>query len=152
MADLAQEGKIRGVGLSNVTEEDLRRAHAVHPIVAVQERWSLTHRDVESMVPAAAELGTAVVAYSPTDHGALHLSTGDGLASVLVDIAGRHGVTPGQVALAWVHHRAHRWRLPIVPLPGTTSVRHTRMNAAAADIALDADDLTAPNTASDDSM
>lgn len=149
MADLVREGKVRGLGLSNVTEEDLRRAHAVHPIVAVQERWSLTQRNVESMVPVAAELGTAVVAYSPTDHGQLHTSARDRLASVLTDVAARYGVTPGQVALAWVHHRADRWRLPVVPLPGTTSVRHMRVNAAAAAIALDADDLAKLDTAPD---
>lgn len=141
MADLVGEGKVRGLGLSNVTEADLRRAHAVHPVTAVQERWSLTHRDVESMVPAAAELGVAVVAFSPTDHGRLHAQDGGGTAAVLAGIAARQGVTPGQVALAWVHHRSARWRLPVVPLPGTTSVRHVRANAAAADIALDADDL-----------
>jgi aryl-alcohol dehydrogenase-like predicted oxidoreductase len=145
MADLVREGKVRG--LSNVTEEDLRRAHAVHPVVAVQERWSLTHRDVESMVPAAAELGIAVVAYSPTDHGHLHTSAGP--ASVLADVAARHRVTPGQVALAWVHHCAERWRLPVVPLPGTTSVRHARINAATADLVLDVDDLARLDTASD---
>lgn len=132
MADLVQEGKVRGLGLSNVAEEDLRRAHAVHPVVAVQERWSLTHRSVESMVPTAAELGTAVVAYSPADHGQLHTSAGDRLASALADVAARHGVTPGQVALAWVHDRADRRRLPVVALPGPTSVRHVRVNAAAA--------------------
>jgi aryl-alcohol dehydrogenase-like predicted oxidoreductase len=148
MANLVREGKVRGLGLSNVTEEDLRRAHAVHPIVAVQERWSLTHRNVESMVPAAAELGVAVVAYSPTDHGQLHTSAG-GLASVLADVAARHDVTPGQVALAWVQCRAERWRLPVVPLPGTTSVRHARVNAAAADLALDVDDLAKLDVASD---
>lgn len=148
MADLIQEGKIRGLGLSNVTEEDLRRAHAVHPVVAAQERWSLTHRGIESMVPAAAELGIAVVSYSPTDHGQLHNPASDRLASVLADVAIRHGVTPGQAALAWVHHRADHWRLPVIPLPGTTSVRHARINAAAADLPLDADDLAKLDTAS----
>ncbi len=149
MADLVREGKVRGVGLSNVTEQDLRRAHAVHPILAVQEQWSLTQRNVEPMASAAAELGIAVVAHSPTDHGQLHTSAGDELAPALADIAARHGVTPGQVALAWVHHRVDSWGLPVVPLPGTTSVRHMRENAAAADIALDADDLAKLDTASD---
>lgn len=149
LADLVREGKVRGLGLSNVTEEDLRRAHAVHPIVAVQEQWSLTQRNVESMVPTAAELGTAVVAYSPTDHGQLHTAAGGELAAILSDVAAQRGVTPGQVALAWVHHRADRWRLPVVPLPGTTSVGHMRANAAAMDITLDADDLATLDTASD---
>jgi aryl-alcohol dehydrogenase-like predicted oxidoreductase len=143
MADLVRAGAVRGIGLSNVTADDLRRAAAVHPVVAVQERWSLTSRDVESLVPVAAELGTAVVAFSPTDHGALHASTGSALAAV----AARHGVTPGQAALAWVHSRGARWGLPVVPLPGTTSVRHLRANAAAADIELDADDLSSLDAA-----
>jgi aryl-alcohol dehydrogenase-like predicted oxidoreductase len=147
MADLVRQGKVRGLGLSNVTEEDLRRAHAVHPIVAVQERWSLMHRNVESMVPTAAELGVAWVAYSPTDHGHLHTSAGP--ASVLADVAARHGVTTGQIALAWMQYRAERWRLPVVPLPGTTSVRHVRINAAAADMALDVDDLAQLDNVSD---
>lgn len=149
MADLVREGKVRGLGLSNVTGDDLRRAHAVHPVVAVQERWSLTHRDVESMVPTAAALGVAVVAFSPTDHGRLHAPSADGSGSVLTDVAARHGVTAGQLALAWVHHRAGRWRLPVVPLPGTTSVRHARVNAAAADVALDADALAELDAMSD---
>ncbi len=146
MADLVRAGWIRGIGLSNVTAEDLRRAHAVHPVVAVQERWSLTHRDVESMVPTAAEQGTAVVAFSPTDHGALHASAADGPAQALRDVAARHGVTPGQIALAWVHHRGERWGLPVVPLPGTTSVRHMLVNAAAAGITLTAEDLAVLDT------
>lgn len=139
LADLVQAGKIRGIGLSNVTAEDLRRACAVHPVVALQERWSLTHRKVEAMVPTAAELGIALVAFSPADHGALHASAG----SVLGAVAARHGVSPGQVALAWAHHRAARWGLPVVPLPGTTSVRHLRVNAAAADLVLEPADLAA---------
>jgi aryl-alcohol dehydrogenase-like predicted oxidoreductase len=138
MAELVREGKVRGIGLSNVTAEDLRRAHAVHPVLAVQERWSLTHRDAEAVVPAAAALGVAVVAYSPTDHGSLHAGGGGGAVAAVAD---RHGVPAGRVALAWVHHRADRWRLPVVPLPGTTSVRHLRDNAAAADLVLTGEDL-----------
>ena len=71
MAGLVDAGKIRAVGLSNVTEEDVRRAHAVHPVAAVQEMWALSHREVEQLVPALVELGVAVVAHSPTGHGAL---------------------------------------------------------------------------------
>lgn len=149
MAELAREGKVRGIGLSNATADDLRRAHAVHPVVAVQERWSFTHRDVEALVPAAAELGVAVVAYSPTDHGSLRRAADGGAAAALAAVAARHGVTAGRVALAWVHRRTDRWRLPVVPLPGTTSVRHLRDNAAAADLALTAVDLAELDAASD---
>lgn len=137
MAGLVAEGKVRGLGLSNVTAEDLRRAAAVHPVVAVQERWSPTHRAVEAMLPAVAAAGCAVVAHSPTDHGGLHA----GATGLLAAVAARHGVAPGQVALAWVHHRTARHGVPVVPLPGTTSVRHLRANAAARDLVLDADDL-----------
>ena len=149
MAELVREGKVRGVGLSNATADDLRWAHAVHPVAAVQERWSVTHRDVEALVPTAAGLGVAVVAYSPTDHGSLHGGAGGGAAAALDAVAARHGATAGQVALAWVHHRTDRWGLPVVPLPGTTSVRHLRDNAAAADLALTAADLAELDAASD---
>ena len=78
MASLVEQGKIRQLGLSNVTAEDLRRAAAVHPVAAVQEEWSLTERTIErSLLPTATELGVTVVAHSPTGHGALHRGTDD---------------------------------------------------------------------------
>jgi aryl-alcohol dehydrogenase-like predicted oxidoreductase len=142
MAELVRVGKIRAVGLSNVTEEDVRRAHTVHPVAAVQEMWALSHREVEQLVPTLVELGVAVVAHSPTGHGALRRPDLEpGLADALLETAAAHGSTPGQVALAWVHGRAEEWGLPVVPLPGTTSVSHLRDNVAAADLVLTADDL-----------
>ena len=138
MAELVTAGKIRAVGLSNVTEEDVRRAHAVHPVAAVQEMWALSHREVEQLVPALVELGIAVVAHSPTGHGALRDPE---LPGPLRDVAGAHGVSPGQVALAWVHHRAAEWNLRVAPLPGTTSVAHLKDNVAAAALALTAGEL-----------
>jgi len=143
MAELVEAGKVRALGLSNVTEDDLRRAHAVHRITAVQEEWSLVQRDVEQMLPAINELGIMVVAHSPTGHGLLHLPE-EGAAEVahaelraaMSEIAELHDATPGQVSLAWVHHRPQRWDLPVVPLPGTTSVSHLRANIAAADLVL----------------
>ena len=72
MAGLVAAGKIRAVGLSNVTVDDVRRAHAVHPVLAVQEQWSLGSRGVEAMLPTLAELGVTLVAHSPTGHGVLH--------------------------------------------------------------------------------
>ena len=73
MAELVAQGKVRALGLSNVTAEDLRRAHAVHPIAALQEQWSLNRRGIEhQLLPVVAELGTVVVAHSPTGHGLLH--------------------------------------------------------------------------------
>lgn len=69
MEELREAGKIRALGLSNVTVEDIRRAHAVHPIQAVQESWSLARRDVEAMLPVLAELDITLVAHSPMNHG-----------------------------------------------------------------------------------
>jgi aryl-alcohol dehydrogenase-like predicted oxidoreductase len=78
MAALVAEGKIRAVGLSNVTPDDLRRAHAVHPITALQEQWSLSERSVEgALAQVAADLDVTIVAHSPTSHGALHHEDGD---------------------------------------------------------------------------
>lgn len=147
MAELVAQGKVHALGLSNVTAQDLRRAHAAHPIAALQEQWSLTRRDIEQLVPTVAQLGTVVVAHSPTGHGVLHQGPGAGaegvsdLGAALEEIGGAHQATRGQVALAWVHHRQHVFGVPVVPLPGTTSVNHLRANVAAADLVLTDDEL-----------
>lgn len=149
MAELVSQGKVRALGLSNVTAEDLRRAHAVHPIAALQEQWSLVQRDIErELLPTAADLGVIVIAHSPNGHGQLHqpASTADehvasGLHAALGEIAGRHDATGGQVALAWVHHRQQAHGVRVIPIPGTTSVHHLRSNIAAADLSLSDDDL-----------
>ena len=140
MAGLASAGKIRAVGLSNVTVDDVRRAHAVHPVLAVQEEWSLTSRGVEAMLPALAELGITLVAHSPNSHGALHEPSSSPLGTALTEVAAVHGVAPGQVALAWVHHQ-RRPDQPVVPLPGTTRVSHVQANAAAAQLELAHDEI-----------
>ena len=137
MAGLVAAGKVRAVGLSNVTVEDVRRAHAVHPVLAVQEEWSLRSRGVEAMLPALAELGVTLIAHSPTGHGVLHETSGTPTGAALADIARTHDVTPGQVALAWVHQQGRRRDQPVVPLPGTTRVSHLRANVAAARLDLD---------------
>ncbi|MBE3001922.1 aldo/keto reductase [Nocardiopsis sp. HNM0947] len=162
MAELVREGKVRHLGLSEVTAEELRRAHAVHPIAAVQSEWSLWSRDVEaSVVPEAARLGVAFVPYSPLGRGFLtgtltstedlseqdfrrgqprfaegRLETNARILDPLARIAENHGATPGQVALAWVHHRAQVHGLPVVPIPGTRKVHRLEENAAAADLGL----------------
>jgi len=149
MAELVEQGKVRSLGLSNITEEDLRRADTVHPITAVQEEWSLVHREVEELLPTLRELGVIAVGHSPTGHGLLHspepLRPGSPvpapLLGALADIATTHGATPGQVALAWVHHQSRRWDLPVVPLPGTTRVSHLDANIAAAGLSLSASEL-----------
>jgi aryl-alcohol dehydrogenase-like predicted oxidoreductase len=149
MAQLLGEGKVRALGLSNVTAEDLRRAHAVHPIAALQEQWSLAQRDIErQLLPTAAELGVTVVAHSPTAHGLMHQRQGSTdervsapLRAALNTIGGHLGATAGQVALAWVHHRQQVHGVPVVPLPGTTRVTHLLANIAAADLRLAPDEL-----------
>jgi aryl-alcohol dehydrogenase-like predicted oxidoreductase len=146
MAELVEQGKIGAIGLSNVTADDVRRAHAVHPVTALQEHWSLSERGVErDLVPTAVHLGVTVVAHSPTSHGALHDATGDDADPerrlLLREVAAAHGATTGQVAIAWAHSRADAHGLDVVPLPGTTSVEHARANAAAAALTLTAAEL-----------
>jgi aryl-alcohol dehydrogenase-like predicted oxidoreductase len=163
MAELVAEGKVRHLGLSEVTGAELREAHAVHPIAALQSEWSLFSRDVErTAVPAAAELGVAFVPYSPLGRGFLAGAFQDADAQLAPDdfrhghpryagdnaarnagllepvrrIARAHGATPGQVALAWVHSRARAHGLTVVPIPGTRRPARVRENAAAAFLAL----------------
>jgi aryl-alcohol dehydrogenase-like predicted oxidoreductase len=158
MGELVREGKVRHVGLSEAGAETIRRAHAVHPIAAVQSEYSLWTRDVEDEVlPTLRELGIALVAYSPLGRGFLsgrfsspeELDEGDfrrhgprftgenlqenlKLAERVRELAGEKGVTPGQLALAWV---LHRWE-HVVPIPGTKRVSYLEENVAAAEVEL----------------
>ncbi|MEU3407585.1 aldo/keto reductase [Streptomyces sp. NPDC006670] len=168
MAELVQEGKVRHLGLSEVTGAELREAHAVHPIAALQSEWSLFSRDVErSAVGAAAELGVAFVPYSPLGRGFLtgsfadadaELSAGDfrraqprftgenaktnaALLAPVREIAAAHGVTAAQVALAWVQQRASVHGLTVVPIPGTRKPERLAENTAATRITLTEADL-----------
>ncbi|MYS07150.1 aldo/keto reductase [Streptomyces sp. SID6041] len=168
MAELVQQGKVRRLGLSEVTGPELREAYAVHPIAALQSEWSLFSRDVErSAVGAAAELGVTFVPYSPLGRGFLtgafadaakDLSGGDFRRSqprftgenaernaALLDpvrkIAATHGATPAQIALAWVQQRAAVHGLTVVPIPGTRKRSRLLENAAATRIVLTADEL-----------
>ncbi|WP_432085321.1 aldo/keto reductase [Streptomyces sp. bgisy095] len=163
MAELVREGKVRHLGLSEVTGPELREAHAVHPIAALQSEWSLFSRDVErSAVGAAADLGVTVVPYSPLGRGFLtgafadagkELQGGDFRAqqprftgenaernAALLDpvrkIAAAHWATPAQIALAWVHRRASVHGLTVVPIPGTRKRSRLLENAAATRIVL----------------
>jgi aryl-alcohol dehydrogenase-like predicted oxidoreductase len=116
---------------------------------SIPERFTLLQRDIEQeLLPTVADLGVVVVAHSPTGHGLLHHppSTADdqgasGLRAALGEIASRHDTTSGQIALAWVHHRQQAHGVPVIPISGTTSVRHLRSNVAAADLSLSDDDL-----------
>lgn len=167
MAELVKAGKVRHLGLSEVTGAELREAHAVHPIAALQSEWSVFARDVErTAVPAAAELGVAFVPYSPLGRGFLtgafqdakelpegdfrHTHpryTGDNavangeLLVPLREIAAAHGVTLAQVALAWVHQRAEVHGLAVVPIPGTRKRSRLAENTAAATLRLTAEEL-----------
>ncbi|MFJ7111655.1 aldo/keto reductase [Streptomyces albogriseolus] len=168
MAELVREGKVKQLGLSEVTAGELRAAHAVHPIAAVQSEWSLFSRDIEAaVVPAARELGVTLVPYSPLGRGFLTGSftdaakdltqddfrrtmprfTGDNAAAnaALLEpvrtVAGNHGATPAQIALAWVHQQAAVHGLPVVPIPGTRSPSRVDENTAATRITLSESDL-----------
>ncbi len=168
MAELVREGKVKQLGLSEVTAGELRAAHAVHPIAAVQSEWSLFSRDIEAaVVPAARELGVTLVPYSPLGRGFLTGSftdaakdltqddfrrtmprfTGDNAAAnaALLEpvrtVAESHGATPAQIALAWVHQQAAVHGLPVVPIPGTRSPSRVDENTAAARITLTESDL-----------
>ena len=148
MAELVTVGKIRAVGLSNVTVEDVRRAHAVHPVQAVQEEWSLAQRGVEAMLPVLGDLGITLVAHSPLGHGLLATGPASPVGRLLHELAERYDATPAQLALAWVHARGRRSGQPVVPLVGTTRVSHLAANVAAAGLALAEDDLALLDAAS----
>ncbi|GAA4847516.1 aldo/keto reductase [Kitasatospora terrestris] len=169
MAELVAAGKVRHLGLSEVTGAELREAYAVHPIAALQSEWSIFSRDVErTAVPAAAELGVAFVPYSPLGRGFLtgafsaaeQLSADDyrryhpqfsgpnaagnaALVAPIQQIAAERGVTAAQVALAWVQQRAQVHGLTVVPIPGTRKRTRLAENVAAATLALTPDELAA---------
>ncbi len=163
MAELVRAGKVRHLGLSEAGAETIRRAHAVHPITAVQTEYSLWTRDVEAeILPTLEELGIGLVAYSPLGRGFLsgrfsspdELDEGDfrrhgprftgenlaanlKLAERVKDLAAEKGVTPGQLALAWVLHRGEH----IVPIPGTKRVSYLEENLAAAELELSPEEV-----------
>ncbi|MFI1001294.1 aldo/keto reductase [Streptomyces galbus] len=168
MAELVRAGKVKQLGLSEVTADELRAAQAVHPIAALQSEWSLFSRDIERrVVPAARELGVTVVPYSPLGRGFLtgsfanadtDLTADDfrrqqprftganaeanaALLAPLRSVADAHGATPGQIALAWVHQQARVHDLPLVPIPGTRRPGRVEENTAATAIVLSDEEL-----------
>jgi aryl-alcohol dehydrogenase-like predicted oxidoreductase len=166
MAELVAEGKVRYLGLSEVDDQLLRRAHAVHPITAVQSEYSLWTRDAErDVLGAMRELGVGFVPYSPlgrgfltatVDLGALDAKdfrrrnprfTGEAAAKnqaitdAVRSVAGAKGATPAQVALAWVHAQQQRLGVPVVPIPGTKRIKWLEQNVAALDLTLTPDEL-----------
>jgi len=163
MADLVRAGKVRFLGLSEAGENTIRRAHAVHPISALQSEYSLWERNLEArIIPLLRELGIGLVPFSPLGRGFLtgtakraeEYPEGDyrrgdpryqgenfdanmRAAAVVRDLAARQGATPGQVALAWLLHKGE----DIVPIPGTKRRRYLEENVAAATLKLSAADV-----------
>jgi aryl-alcohol dehydrogenase-like predicted oxidoreductase len=166
MAELVTEGKVRYLGLSEVNDELLRRAYAVHPIAAVQSEYSLWTRDVETgVVGAMRDLGVGLVPYSPLGRGFLtgtvDLATLDdrdfrrrnprfrgqaaqdnqAIADAVRKVAEAKGVPSAQVALAWVYAQEERLGVPMAPIPGTKRIKWLEQNVAALDVTLTADEL-----------
>jgi pyridoxine 4-dehydrogenase len=125
LAQLREEGKIRLIGLSNVTQEHIERARKIAPIVSVQNRYSFADREWDYVVDYCESNGIAFIPWFP-------LGAGKVAGEVLNQIAKAHGATPKQVALAWLLRRS-----PIIlPIPGTSSVEHLQENVAAASVRL----------------
>ncbi|CAL5394908.1 unnamed protein product [Camellia sinensis] len=160
---LVEEGKIKYIGLSEASPSTIRRAHAVHPITAIQLEWSLWTRDVEEeIVPTCRELGIGIVVYSPLGRG--FLSSGPKLVENFAnedfrqhlprfqpenmehnkkmfeqvnEIAEKKGCTPGQLALAWVHHQGS----DVCPIPGTTKITNLDQNIGALSVKLTPEEM-----------
>ena len=162
MAELVRGGKVRHLGLSEAAPHTIRRAHAVHPITALQTEYSLWSRDPERQLLATTrELGIGFVAYSPLGRGFLtgrfrtsEFAPGDNrgryprfqsanldrnlaIVDAVEAVAKRRGATAAQVALAWVMGRGE----DVVPIPGTKRVRYLEENVASVDLALDAEEV-----------
>jgi aryl-alcohol dehydrogenase-like predicted oxidoreductase len=163
MAELVEQGKVRHIGLSEAAPETIRRAQAVHPITAVQTEYSLWSRDVEDEVlPTCRELGIGFVPYSPLGRGFLsgrfkspdeldasdfrrsgprftgeNLDANLELAAKVAELAEEKGITPAQLALAWVLAKGD----DLVPIPGTKRRTYLEENAAAVDVVLSEADL-----------
>ncbi|MFD8319820.1 aldo/keto reductase [Kitasatospora purpeofusca] len=163
LGELVAEGKVRYIGLSEASGETIRRAHAVHPVTAVQSEYSLWTRDVEAEVlPTCRELGIGFVPYSPLGRGFLagrfsspeeldkddfrrtnprftegNLAANLRLAEKVKEIAAEKDVTPAQLAIAWVLARGE----DLVPIPGTKRRTYLEQNAGAVDVELTSEDL-----------
>ncbi|GAA1373918.1 aldo/keto reductase [Streptomyces beijiangensis] len=169
MAELVQAGKVRHLGLSEAGAETIRRAHAVHPIAALQSEWSLWTRDLEAEIaPVCRELGVGLVPFSPLGRGFLtgrytsvegmeasdmrrtqprfadgNLEQNLAIVDHLNTLAAEKGVTAGQLALAWVQHRG----ADVVPIPGTRRQKYLEENLAAVAVELSQQELAAIDAA-----
>jgi aryl-alcohol dehydrogenase-like predicted oxidoreductase len=134
LAELQEEGKIRHIGLSNVTVEEIERAQQIAPIVSVQNHYNVGDRASEDELRFCQQNGLAFLAYVPLARGDLAEP-----GSAVAEIGARHGATPGQVALAWLLQHS-----PVtLPIPGTSSVSHFDENREAAELELEDDELEA---------
>ncbi|HEX2212554.1 MAG TPA: aldo/keto reductase [Mycobacterium sp.] len=168
MAELVTAGKVRHLGLSEVTADELQAAVAVHPIAAVQSEWSIWSRDVErNVVPAAADLGVGFVPYSPLGRGFLAgavrsaadlsspndfrrhlprfrdeaLDANQAVVALVESVAEQQGATPAQVALAWLRYRADAVGVAAVPIPGTRRAARVEENLGSLSVTLTAAQL-----------
>jgi aryl-alcohol dehydrogenase-like predicted oxidoreductase len=168
MAELVAAGKVRHLGLSEVTADELRAAVAVHPIAAVQSEWSIWSRDVErNVVPAAAELGVGFVPYSPLGRGFLTgtirsaadlsapndfrktlprysegaLDANLAVVELVKSVAAQQDATPAQVALAWLRYRADALGVASVPIPGTRRAARVVENLGSLSVTLTPEQL-----------
>jgi aryl-alcohol dehydrogenase-like predicted oxidoreductase len=163
MAALVSEGKVRALGLSEAGEQTIRRAHAVHPIAALQSEYSLWERNLEPrLIPLLRELGIGLVPFAPLGRGFLtgtaqqaeqypegdfrrrdpryqgaNFDANTAAAVIVHEMAAARGVTAGQLALAWLLHKGS----DIVPIPGTKRRRYLEENVAAADVSLSPEDM-----------
>ncbi|CAK8540937.1 unnamed protein product [Lathyrus sativus] len=160
---LVEEGKIKYIGLSEASAATIRRAHAVHPITAVQLEWSLWSRDVEEeIIPTCRELGIGIVAYSPLGRGFFssgpkllenlsnddyrkdlprflpeNLQQNQTIFDKVNELAAKKGCTPSQLALAWLHHQGN----DVCPIPGTTKIENLNQNIGALSVKLTPEEL-----------
>jgi aryl-alcohol dehydrogenase-like predicted oxidoreductase len=165
LGELVAAGKVRYAGISEANAATIRRAHAAHPVSAVQSEWSLWTRGIEDeVVPTCRELGIGIVPFSPLGRGFLtgtvpkpddlpaddmrrrlprfgggNYDRNQAIVAALRELAERRGVTAGQLALAWVQHQG----TDVVPIPGTKRRTYLEENVAALDIELSADDISA---------
>ena len=163
MAELIQQGKVKYLGLSEASADSIRRAHAVHPITAVQSELSLWTRDyIDDVIPLCKELGIAFIPYSPLGRGFLtgeiksledlkeddwrrfnprfqgdNLKKNLQIVELVEEVAASHKVKPAQIALAWVLAQGDH----LIPIPGTKKLKYLEENAAASEIELTADEI-----------
>ncbi|XP_058738646.1 probable aldo-keto reductase 1 [Vicia villosa] len=160
---LVEEGKVKYIGLSEASPDTIRRAHAVHPITAVQIEWSLWTRDIEDeIVPLCRELGIGIVPYSPLGRGffggkgvlenvpavstlashprfqAENLKKNKNIYDRIESLGKKHGCTPAQLALAWVLQQGQ----DVVPIPGTTKIKNLDQNLGALSVKLSEEELS----------